>query len=100
MCVLSHVQLFTTTWIVAHQAPLSMGFSRKNIGVGCHALLQGILLTQELNLHLLCLSPALAGGFFTTSITWEAPWGICKMQSLTQSCIKLQGDVAESMDHT
>ena len=27
----------------------------KNTGVGCHALLQGILLTQGLNLHLLCL---------------------------------------------
>ena len=27
----------------------------KNTGVGCHFLLQGIFLTQELNLHLLCL---------------------------------------------
>ena len=27
----------------------------KNTGVGCHALLQGILLTQESNLRLLCL---------------------------------------------
>ena len=27
----------------------------KNTGVGCHALLQGIFLTQELNLSLLCL---------------------------------------------
>ena len=32
-------QLFPTPWTVAHQAPLSMGFSRKNIGVGCHFLL-------------------------------------------------------------
>ena len=40
--------------------------------VGCHALLQGIFLTQGSNLHLL-MSPALAGGFFTTSATWEAP---------------------------
>ena len=32
MCVLScfsHVQLFATLWTVAHQAPLSMGFSRQ-----------------------------------------------------------------------
>ena len=29
MCVLSHVQLFVTTWTVACQAPLSMGFSRQ-----------------------------------------------------------------------
>ena len=27
--VLSHVWLFTTPWTVAHQAPLSMGFSRQ-----------------------------------------------------------------------
>ena len=26
---LSHVQLFVTPWTVAHQAPLSMGFSRQ-----------------------------------------------------------------------
>ena len=41
-CVLSRfncVSLFATPWTVAHQAPLSMGFSRKNIGVGCHFLL-------------------------------------------------------------
>ena len=33
----------------------------KNTGVGCHALLQGIFLTQELNLHLLCLLYWLVG---------------------------------------
>ena len=27
--VLSHVQLFSTPWTVAHQAPLSMGFPRQ-----------------------------------------------------------------------
>ena len=38
----SCVQLFATLQTVAHQAPLSMGFSRqKNTGVGCHFLLQG-----------------------------------------------------------
>ena len=38
-CVLSHlsrVRLFVTLWAVAHQALLSMGFSGKNAGVGCH----------------------------------------------------------------
>ena len=29
MSVLSHVRLFATPWTVAHQAPLSMGFSRQ-----------------------------------------------------------------------
>ena len=28
-------------WTVAHRAPLSVGFSGKNTGVGCHFLLQG-----------------------------------------------------------
>ena len=36
-------------WTVVYQAPLSMGFSSKNTGVGCHFLLQGILPTQGLN---------------------------------------------------
>ena len=36
-------------WNVVHQAPLSMEFSRQDIGVGCHALLQGIFPTQESN---------------------------------------------------
>ena len=58
---LSCVWLFATTWIVAQQAPLSMGFPRKNTGAGCRFLLQGIFMTQESNL----LSLALAGGLFT-----------------------------------
>ena len=49
---LSRVQLFVTPWTVARQAPLwdSPG---KSTGVGCHALLQGIFLTQGLKRHLL-----------------------------------------------
>ena len=42
-----------TPWTVAYQAPLSIVFPGKNTGVGCHFLLQGIFLTQGLNLHLL-----------------------------------------------
>ena len=44
----------------------------KNTGVGCQALLQGIFPTQGSNPHLF-MSPALPGGFFTASATWEAP---------------------------
>ena len=43
----SRVRLFATPRTVAHQAPLSVGLSGKNPGVSCHALLQGIFLTQE-----------------------------------------------------
>ena len=39
----------------AHEAPLSMVFSAKNTGIGCHFLHQGIFLTQGSNLHPLCL---------------------------------------------
>ena len=42
----------------------------KNTGGGCHALLQGIFLTQGSNPCLLHL-PALVGRFFTTSNIWE-----------------------------
>ena len=63
----SHVRLFTTLWTVVRQVPLSMGFPGKNIGVSCHALLQGIFLTEGLNLS--PASPALAGGFCTPRAT-------------------------------
>ena len=41
----SYVRLFATQWTEAHQAPLSMEFFRQDIGMGCHALLQGIFPT-------------------------------------------------------
>ena len=49
------VQFFAIPGTVALQAPLSMGFSMHETGVGCHALLQRILLTQGSNLCLPCL---------------------------------------------
>jgi len=48
----SHVQLFATQQTIACQAPLSMGFSRQNTGVGYHSLLQGIFLMTGWNLGL------------------------------------------------
>ena len=71
--MLSCVRLSETPWTAAHQAPLSMDPSGENTRVGCHALLRGIFPTQGSNLCLLYL-PALAGGFFTTSTNWEAPF--------------------------
>ena len=50
---LSHVRLFVSPWTVDHQAPLSMEFSRKNTGMGCHFLLQGIYPTRGSNPGLL-----------------------------------------------
>ena len=43
----------------------------KNIGVDRHTFLQEIIATQGSN-PCLVISPALAGGFFTTFDTWEA----------------------------
>ena len=44
----------------------------KNTGLGCHALLRGFFPGPGIEPESL-MSPALAGGFFTTSTTWEAP---------------------------
>ena len=60
-----------TPWTVARSLLCPWRFPGKNTGVGCHALLQGIFPTQGLNLYLF-MSPASAGGFFTTGATWEA----------------------------
>ena len=64
----SHVQLFTTLWTVGCQAPLSMGFSRQEYwsGFPCPSPENSPDPGIEPVSH---ISPALAGGFFTTSIT-------------------------------
>ena len=64
----SHVQLFATLWTVAHQSPPSVGIlqaKNKNWNrLPCPA---------PDDLPKLGIEPALlAGGFFTTSATWEA----------------------------
>ena len=47
---------FATPGTAAHHIPLSMGFSRRNTGVGCCFFHQGIFCTHGSNLHLLhCL---------------------------------------------
>ena len=65
--VLSRVRLFVTPWTVALQAPLSMGFSRQEYWGELPP--PGDL--PDPRIKPACL--ALAGRFFTTSATWEAP---------------------------
>ena len=60
---LSSVQFFVAARTVALQASLSMGFSGKNTGVGCHFLLQGNLPNPGIK-PASPWSPALAGRFF------------------------------------
>ena len=73
-CVLhrfSRVWLFATPWTVAHQALLCMGFSRQEHWSGLPCPPPGDL--PDPGIEPACLlSPASAGGFFTTSATWEA----------------------------
>ena len=59
-----------TPWTVAHQAPLPTGFSRQEHWSGLPCPPPGDLPdpgTEPVSL----MSPALAGGFFTITTTWE-----------------------------
>ena len=57
-----------TPWTVAHQAPLSMGFSRQKHWNGLPFSPIGNL--PDLGIEPTSfMSPALAGGFFTTRVT-------------------------------
>ena len=59
-------------WTAARQASLSMGFSRQEYWSGLPCSPPEAIPdpgTEPASLR----SPALAGGFFTTSATWEAP---------------------------
>ena len=67
----SHVRLFATLWTIAHQVPLSTGFSRQEHWGGLPCPSPEDLPNPGIEPASLT-SPALAGGFFTTSATWEA----------------------------
>ena len=62
---LSPVQLFAIPWTVAHQAPLSMGFSRQEYWSGLPFSPPGDLPDPGMEPEF----PVLAGGFSTTSAT-------------------------------
>ena len=74
-----------TPWTITHQASLSMGFSRQEYWSGLpfpHPVMEPTSL----------MSSALAGGFFTASTTWEAPymmaWVYQKHQRKLQEFVK------------
>ena len=68
---LSRVRLFATLWTVGLQVLLSLRFSRREHWSGWRWPPPGDLPTLGSSLRLIT-SPALAGGFFPTSATWEA----------------------------
>ena len=70
---LSHVFLFATPWTVAHQAPLSMGFSRQEHWRGLPSPPPGDLPHPGIE----PTSPALASGFFYHWAIREAKTDTC-----------------------
>ena len=70
VCVLSHVCLFATPWTVTRQTPLSMELSRQEYWSGLPFPTPGNLPDPRIKLASL-KSLALAGRFFTTTVTWE-----------------------------
>ena len=67
----SRVWLFASPWTVAHQAPLSSGFSRQEYWRGLPCPSPGDLPNPGME-RMSLMSPALAGGFFITGAIWEA----------------------------
>ena len=68
--------------LVTRQPPLSMGFSRQEYWSELPCPPSGDLPNPGIE-HLSLKSPALAGGLFTTSATWEAQIYIVVVQSLS-----------------
>ena len=68
--LLSCVQLFVTPWTVAYEAPPSMGFPMQEYWSGLLFPFPGDLPNPGIE-PMSLRSPALIGGFFTTSTTWE-----------------------------
>ena len=82
----SRVLLWATPWPVAHRAPLSMAFSRREPCNGIPFPLPGDRPdpgTEPLSL----ISPTLADGLFTASATWEAPQGMLLSQRKNEAML-------------
>ena len=74
------MQLFVTLWTVAHQTPLSMGFSRQEYWSGFQCPPPGDLPDPGAE-AMSFASPELAGGSFTTSST-DQDLGVDKSPSM------------------
>ena len=81
-----------TPWILAVQAHLSREFSRKNTGVGCHFLLQGIFLIQGSNPCLLHWQFSSVQSLSRVQL-FATPWTAARQSSLavtnSRSLLKL-----------
>ena len=89
---LSHVWLFATLWTVAHQAALSMGFSRQEYWSGLPFPSPGDLFWPRDQTQVSCI----AGRFFTLWATREAFIFISKEQLKKQIIPHLGNELQES----
>ena len=99
MCLLNCfncVQLFfDPKYCVACQAPLAMGFSRQEYCSELPYPLPGDPFNPGIRPTSL-MSPALAGGFFAASATWEAHPLNLQFSSVAQSCPTLRDSMNRS----
>ena len=71
---------------VAHQGPLSKGFPRQEYWSGLLCSPPGDCPNPGIG-PISLASPAMAGGFFTPSVTWEAPYRLFVVLDVVQSPI-------------
>ena len=91
MCVKSF-RLFATPWTVACQAPLFMGFSRQEYWSGLPCPPPGDPPNPGIRPRSL-ISPALAGGFFTTELPGKLSTSITKLVK----SIQYRFDISQSI---
>ena len=91
----SCIPLFAAPWTVACQAPLSMGFSRQEYWIRLPCPPLGDLPNPGIH----PVSPELAGRFFTTSTTWEAPHGVKVAQLCRTLCDPMDCSTPGSFVH-
>ena len=84
---LSHVRLFATPWTIAHQVPLTMGFSRQEYWSGLPFPTPGDLLDPGFKPTSLS-SPALTCRLFTTAPPGKPLYRHYKAKA---GCAKLRG---------
>ena len=100
----SHVQLLAILWTIAPQVPLSMGFSRQEYWSGLPFPSPGDLPDPGIESSSL-VSPALAGGFFTTNATWMmrkskwAWWSDQPPETLKKAICQLPGSPLSPRSH-
>ena len=71
LSLFSRVRLCAAPWTIAHQVPLSMGFSKQECWSGLPCPPPGALPDSGIE-PVSLMSLGVAGGFFTFSATWEA----------------------------